>query len=92
MKPMLDGAGLSGLTGASCLISGDFDAGIHERNGQLGEVRAGMRISANAIHVQADFSVKDSVLAIGGRTAPYVFRLHDISEELQHFNLAKDPR
>lgn len=90
MKIILLGAGLGGLTAASCLIRGGFDVEIYEQAPQLGEVGAGIQISANAMHVLADLGVKDRIMAVGVRPGAYVFRLHDTGEELQRFNLAED--
>ncbi len=90
MKIIVLGAGLGGLTAASCLIRGGFDVEIYEQAPQLGEVGAGIQISANAMHVLADLGVKDRIMTVGVRPGAYVFRLHDTGEELQRFNLAAD--
>jgi salicylate hydroxylase len=90
MKIILLGAGLGGLTAASCLLRGGFDVEIYEQAPQLGEVGAGIQISANAMHVLADLGMKDPIMAVGVRPGAYVFRLHDTGEELQRFNLAAD--
>lgn len=90
MKIIVLGAGLGGLTAASCLLRGGFDVEIYEQAPQLGEVGAGIQISANAMHVLADLGMKERIMAVGVRPGAYVFRLHDTGEELQRFNLAAD--
>ena len=89
-KIIIAGAGLGGLTAACCLLKAGFDVEVYEQAPQLGEVGAGIQISANPMHVLADLGLKDQIMAVGVRPGAYVFRLHDTGEELQRFNLAAD--
>jgi salicylate hydroxylase len=89
-KIIIAGAGLGGLTAACCLLKAGFDVELYEQAPQLGEVGAGIQISANPMHVLADLGLKDQIMAVGVRPGAYVFRLHDTGEELQRFNLAAD--
>ena len=50
-KILVAGAGLGGLAGASCLMKAGHAVEIYEQAPQLGEVGAGIQISANAMHV-----------------------------------------
>lgn len=89
-KIIIAGAGLGGLTAACCLLKAGFDVEVYEQAPQLGEVGAGIQISANPMHVLADLGLKEQIMAVGVRPGAYVFRLHDTGEELQRFNLAAD--
>ncbi len=89
-KIIIVGAGLGGLTAASCLMRAGFEVDIYEQAPQLGEVGAGIQISANPMHVLNDLGLRDEIMAVGVRPGAYVFRLHDTGEELQRFNLAAD--
>ena len=50
-KIIIAGAGLGGLTAAACLIQDGHDVQIYEQAPQLGEIGAGIQLSANAMHV-----------------------------------------
>ena len=50
-KILIAGAGIGGLTAASCLMSQGFEVEIYEQAPVLSEVGAGIQISANAMHV-----------------------------------------
>jgi salicylate hydroxylase len=90
MKIIIVGAGMGGLTAASCLIKAGHDVEIYEQAPVLAEVGAGIQISANAMHVLADLGVKEAIMKVGVRPGAYVFRLHDTGEELQRFSLAQE--
>lgn len=89
-KIIILGAGLGGLTAASCLLRAGFDVEVYEQSPVLAEVGAGIQISANSMHVLSDLGLRDEIMASGVRPGAYVFRLHDTGEELQRFNLAAD--
>ncbi len=90
LKIIIAGAGLGGLAAASCLLKAGFDVEVYEQAPALGEVGAGIQISANAFHVMRHLGVGEDMLRVGVRPGAYVFRLHDTGEELQRFELAKD--
>ena len=46
---LIAGAGIGGLTAASCLMKAGHHVEIHEQAPQLGEVGDGIQVSANAI-------------------------------------------
>jgi salicylate hydroxylase len=89
-KVIIAGAGLGGLAAASCLMQAGFDVEVYEQSPVLGEVGAGIQVSANAFHVMRHLGVGDRLLAVGVRPGAYVFRLHDSGEELQRFALSAD--
>ena len=89
-KIIILGAGLGGLTAASCLLRAGFEVEVYEQSPVLAEVGAGIQISANSMHVLSDLGLRGEIMAAGVRPGAYVFRLHDTGEELQRFNLAAD--
>jgi salicylate hydroxylase len=89
-KIIIAGAGLGGLVAASCLLKAGFDVEIYEQAPVLGEVGAGIQLSANAFHVMRHLGIGDEILRVGVQPGAYVFRLHDTGEVLQRFSLSED--
>jgi salicylate hydroxylase len=89
-KVIIAGAGLGGLAAASCLLKAGHDVEVYEQSPVLGEVGAGIQISANAFHVMRHLGLEDELLKVGVRPGAYVFRLHDTGEVLQRFELSED--
>ena len=89
-KIIVAGAGLGGLAAASCLMKAGHDVEIYEQAQQLGEIGAGIQISANAQHVLRDLGLGPAIDAVGVRPGAYVFRLHDTGEVIQQFSLAEE--
>jgi salicylate hydroxylase len=89
-KVIIAGAGLGGLAAASCLLKAGHDVEVYEQSPVLGEVGAGIQISANSFHVMRHIGVGDQLLKVGVQPGAYVFRLHDTGEELQRFALSED--
>jgi salicylate hydroxylase len=81
---------LGGLAAAACLLKAGFDVEIYEQAPELGEIGAGIQLSANAMHVLNDIGIGEQVSAISVRPAAYVFRLFDTAEIIQRFSLAED--
>ena len=48
-KILIAGAGLGGLAAAGCLLKAGHDVEIYEQAPKLGEVGAGIQLSANAM-------------------------------------------
>jgi salicylate hydroxylase len=89
-KIIVAGAGLGGLAAASCLMKAGHEVEIYEQAPQLGEIGAGIQISANAQHVLRDLGLGPAIDAVGVRPGAYVFRLHDTGEVIQQFSLAEE--
>ncbi|MEC9206356.1 MAG: FAD-dependent monooxygenase [Pseudomonadota bacterium] len=89
-KIMIAGAGLGGLAAAGCLLKAGFDVEIFEQAPQLGEVGAGIQLSANAMHVMNHLGIGDEISALSVRPAEYVFRLHDSGEIIDRFELSEE--
>ena len=87
---LIAGAGLGGLSAASCLMKAGHKVEIYEQAPALAEVGAGIQISANAMHVMRHLGLQDKLLAIGVKPEAYVFRLHDTGEVIQRFSLSQE--
>jgi len=87
---LIAGAGIGGLTAASCLMKAGHHVEIHEQAPQLGEVGAGIQVSANAMHVLRHLGLELDIRAIGVSPAAYVFRLHATGEVIQRFSLSEE--
>jgi salicylate hydroxylase len=90
LKILIAGAGLGGLTAASCLMKAGHKVEVYEQAPALGEIGAGIQISANAMHVLRDLGLERAIRAVGVHPAAYVFRLFDSGEEIQRFSLAQE--
>jgi salicylate hydroxylase len=89
-RVLIAGAGIGGLTAASCLMKAGHTVDVYEQAPQLGEVGAGVQVSANAMHVMRHLGLQDSLLAVGVKPEAYVFRLHDTGEVIQRFSLSQE--
>ena len=81
---------MGGLSAAACLLQDGHDVKVFEQAPQLGEIGAGIQLSANAMHVLNHIGVGDSVSAISVRPGAYGFRLFDTAEINQEFSLADE--
>tara|TARA_Y100001936_G_scaffold247655_1_gene293964 strand:+ start:33121 stop:34296 length:1176 start_codon:yes stop_codon:yes gene_type:complete len=90
LKILIAGAGLGGLSAAACLLQEGHDVQIYEQAPQLGEIGAGIQLSANAMHVLNHIGLGDEISAISVRPGAYVFRLFDTAEIIQTFSLADE--
>ena len=89
-KILIAGAGLGGLSAASCLMKAGHAVEIYEQAPELAEVGAGIQISANAMHVLRDLGLEDAIRRVGVHPGAYVFRLHDTGEVIQRFSLSDE--
>ena len=89
-KILIAGAGLGGLAAAGCLLKAGYDVEIYEQAPVLGEVGAGIQMSANAMHVLNHLGVGDEISAKSVRPEAYVFRLHDTGELIDRFALSEE--
>lgn len=81
------GAGLGGLTAAACLLEAGFDVTVYEQAPELGEVGAGIQMSANGSSVLHSLGLKPDLEGIGVKPLSYEFCLFDSAERLQGFDL-----
>jgi salicylate hydroxylase len=89
-KILIAGAGIGGLTAASCLMKAGYDVEIYEQAPELSEIGAGIQLSANAMHVLNHLGLGDAIGKLSVRPAAYVFRLHDTGEIIGQFPLAEE--
>ena len=89
-KILIVGAGLGGLSAACCLMKAGFDVEIYEQARVLGEVGAGIQLSANAMHVMQYLGLDEAIIKVGVKPGAYVFRLHDTGEFIQQFPLSEE--
>jgi salicylate hydroxylase len=87
---LIAGAGIGGLSAASCLMKAGHHVEIHEQAPELAEVGAGIQVSANAMHVLRHLDLEQAITAVGVRPEAYVFRLHDTGEVIQRFSLSQE--
>lgn len=80
---LIAGAGIGGLTAAAMLLQRGIDVEVHEQSTQLGEVGAGIQISANAARVYRALGMLERVRAVAAQPTAYRFRLFDHGEVLQ---------
>ncbi len=88
-KIIVVGAGLGGLAAAACLIMDGHDVSVYEQAPELGEVGAGIQISANAMHVLNHIGVGEGLAREAVRPEAYTFCMGDNGEIIQSFELSE---
>lgn len=78
------------MSAAACLLQDGHEVMVFEQSPVLGEIGAGIQLSANAMHVLNHIGVGEEVSAISVRPRAYVFRLFDTAEVIQEFSLADE--
>ena len=89
-KILIAGAGIGGLTTASCLMKAGYDVEVYEQAPELSEIGAGIQLSANAMHVLNSLGLGKTIAELSVRPGAYVFRLHDTGEIIGQFPLADE--
>jgi salicylate hydroxylase len=89
-KILIAGAGIGGLTAASCLMKAGYDVEVYEQAPELSEIGAGIQLSANAMHVLNSLGLGGAITKLSVRPGAYVFRLHDTGEIIGQFPLAEE--
>jgi salicylate hydroxylase len=87
---LIAGAGIGGLAAASSLMKAGHKVEIYEQAPALGEIGAGIQVSANAMHVLRHLGMEPAIRRVGVQPGAYVFRLHDTGEVIQRFSLAEE--
>lgn len=80
LKVLIVGGGIGGLTAAGMLLLAGHEVELFEQAPELGEVGAGIQVSANATHVLRQLGVLDRLAAVSVRPFRTEFRLHDTAE------------
>jgi salicylate hydroxylase len=86
-KVLIAGAGLGGLAAAASLVRRGFQVEVFEQAPQLGEVGAGIQVSANAVKVLFDLGLHDRLEAVTVKPKAYEFRRFDDGEMLHRVPL-----
>src|SRR5258706_8411663 len=89
-KILSGGAGIGGLTAASCLLKAGHDVLVVEQAPAVAEIGAGIKLSANEMRVLNDLGLGGAISTTAVRPAAYVFRLHDTGEMISRFSLAEE--
>ncbi len=87
MKVLIAGAGLGGLTAAACLMQRGHTVRIFEQAPELGEVGAGIQLSANAVKVMDSIGLRHKLEESAVRPLAYEFRRFDTGEILHRVPL-----
>ena len=87
MKVLIAGGGIGGMTAAACLLKAGIDVQVFEQAGALGEVGAGIQLSANPMRVLRHLGLVERLRTVGCQPATYQFRMFDTAEVLQEIPL-----
>lgn len=90
MKVLIAGAGLGGLTAAACLLRDGHEVRVFEQSAELGEIGAGIQLSANAVKVLDSLGIREEIDAAAVRPLAYEFRRFDTGEILNRVPLNED--
>jgi salicylate hydroxylase len=88
-KILIVGGGIGGMTAAACLLQAGFNVQVFEQAKALGEVGAGIQLSANPMRVMKHLGLVDKLAALGVQPSSYQFKLFDSGEVLQEIPLGK---
>lgn len=86
---LIAGAGIGGLAAAANLISAGHRVKILEAAPELGEVGAGIQMSANAVKILYNLGLKGELDKICVRPSAYNFRVHSTGELIQTMPLGE---
>ena len=89
-KILIVGGGIGGMTATACLLRAGFDVAVFEQASELGEVGAGIQLSANPMRVLRHLGLVDSLAQRGVRPHAYQFKMFDTGEILQEIPLGDD--
>ncbi|MDE0942780.1 MAG: FAD-dependent monooxygenase [Alphaproteobacteria bacterium] len=86
-KILIVGGGIGGMTAAACLLRAGFEVQVFEQAAELGEVGAGIQLSANPMRVLAHLGLVERLAALGVAPTAYQFKMFDTGEVLQEIPL-----
>ena len=72
-KFLIVGGGIGGMTAAACLLQAGFDVAVFEQAPRLGEVGAGIQLSANPMRVLRYLGLVEQLEETGVRPSSYQF-------------------
>ncbi len=88
-KILIVGGGIGGMTAAACLLRAGFEVSVFEQAPELGEVGAGIQLSANPMRVLRHLGLVDKLASLGVRPEAYQFKMFDTAEVLQEIPLGQ---
>ncbi len=77
MDIVIIGAGIGGLAAAACLLQDGHRVRVFEQSAQLGEVGAGIQMSANAVKVLDHLRLRPAIAPLAVRPQAFEFRRYD---------------
>ncbi|NQV61055.1 MAG: FAD-dependent monooxygenase [Alphaproteobacteria bacterium] len=86
-KILIAGGGIGGMTAAACLLKAGFHVQVFEQAPNLGEVGAGIQLSANPMRVLRHLGLVERLEQTGVRPTSYQFKMFDTAEVLQEIPL-----
>lgn len=89
MDIVIIGAGLGGLAAAACLLERGHRVRVYEQASQLGEVGAGIQMSANAVKVLDHLGLRPLIEPTAVRPKAFEFRRFDTGEMLHRLPLGE---
>jgi len=89
MRILIAGAGIGGLTAAACLLKNGHQVRVFEQAQALGEIGAGVQISANAVKVLFELGLREALEQVAVRPRAFYFRRFDTGELLHQIPLAE---
>jgi salicylate hydroxylase len=89
MDIIVIGAGIGGLTAAASLLQRGHRVRVFEQSAQLGEVGAGIQMSANAVKVLDNLGLRAEFEPLAVRPKAFEFRRHDSGELLHRLPLGE---
>lgn len=87
MDIVIVGAGIGGLAAAGCLLKRGHRVRVYEQAPLLGEVGAGVQMSANAVKVLYHLGLKSQLEVVAVKPKAFEFRRFDTGEELHRIPL-----
>ena len=86
-RVLIVGGGLGGMTAAACLLHAGIHIAVFEQAEEMGEVGAGIQLSANAMRVLGHLGLIDELSQRGVVPEAYQFKMFDTAEVLQEIPL-----
>ncbi len=90
MRILIAGAGIGGLMAALALAQKGFDVGVYEQAAQLGEVGAGVQMSANGSRLFYELGIGDELSAVACHPTGKEIRLWSSGQTWQLFDLGAE--
>lgn len=88
-KILVVGGGIGGMTAAACLLKAGFNVEVYEQASRLGEVGAGIQLSANPMRILRHLGLVGHLEEMGVRPSSYQFKMFDTGEVLQEIPLGQ---